>query len=76
MLPAVRTSLDTETAQRFSRCLDQQYDTCDPKLRFDFGACKSIIMHDFMDAGVSLYGDIKEHKEKLEGKRAAKLLKS
>ena len=55
----------------------QQYDAFDPKLRlrFDFSRYRSIILKDLMDAGVSLYGDIKEYKEKWQGKRAAKLRK-
>ncbi|CAE7235127.1 unnamed protein product [Symbiodinium microadriaticum] len=52
-------------------------DAFDPKLRlrFDFSRYRSIILKDLMDAGVSLYGDIKEYKEKWQGKRAAKLRK-
>jgi len=56
---------------------NQQYDSFDPtlRLRFDFSKYKSVILNELMDAGVSLYGDIKEYKEKLLGKRAAKLKK-
>ena len=56
---------------------NQQYDSFDPKLRlrFDFSRYRSIILKDLMEAGVSLYGDIKEYKEKWQGKRATKLRK-
>ena len=56
---------------------NQQYDAFDSKLRlrFDFSRYRSIILKDLMEAGVSLYGDIKEYKEKWQGKRASKLRK-
>ena len=56
---------------------NQQYDSFSPelRLRFDFSRYQSIILSELMGAGEALYGDIKEYKEKLQGKRAAKLKK-
>eukprot|EP00439_Symbiodinium_sp_Y106_P014116 s7427_g2.t1 len=74
--------LDLHWAPRLQNALadaltNQQYESfsSDRRLRFDFSRYQSIILNDLMKAGEVLYGDIREFKEKLQGKRAAKLKK-
>ena len=45
------------------------------RLRFNFESYRSLVLHDLMDLGSELYGEIKEHKAKLVSRRAAKLRK-
>ena len=45
------------------------------RLRFDFEGYKSVVLHELMDLGSELYGEIKEHKTKLLSRRASKLRK-